>query len=177
MFFEVESGIEASYLLFVLTLTIIARSHSTSIIDQAFSILESCQNGKLLPQQDLQAHWILSSPISMYIHRSSVQPTDTLSSQSTALKSIRALAPLLDRVLVQRVKAETKTAGGIFLPESSQKELNQARVLAVGPGGLSKDGQRIPMSVKEGDNVLIPQYGGSPIKVAEEEYSLFRDSE
>ena len=78
---------------------------------------------------------------------------------------------------MQRVKAETKTAGGIFLPESSVKELNQATVLAVGPGGLDKTGNRLTMSVKEGDKVLIPQYGGSPLKVGEEEYTLFRDSE
>jgi chaperonin GroES len=83
----------------------------------------------------------------------------------------------LDRVLVQRVKAETKTAGGIFLPESSVKELNEARVLAVGPGALDKDGKRIGMSVVAGDKVLIPQYGGSPLKVGEEEFSLFRDHE
>ncbi|KAI0484687.1 GroES-like protein [Xylariaceae sp. FL0804] len=76
---------------------------------------------------------------------------------ATSIRSIRSLVPLLDRVLVQRVKAETKTAGGIFLPESSVKELNEAKVLAVGPGGLSKDGQRHPMGVKEGDRVLIPQ--------------------
>jgi chaperonin GroES len=65
--------------------------------------------------------------------------------------------PLLDRVLVQRVKAEAKTAGGIFLPESSVKELNEAKVLAVGPGGLDKEGKRITMSVDVGDKVLIPQ--------------------
>ncbi|KAH6676494.1 10 kDa heat shock protein, mitochondrial [Halenospora varia] len=94
---------------------------------------------------------------------------------STALKSIKSLAPLLDRVLVQRIKAETKTASGIFLPESSVKELNEARVLAVGPGGVDKDGKRISMGVAPGDKVLIPQYGGSPVKVGEEEYSLFRD--
>jgi chaperonin GroES len=79
------------------------------------------------------------------------------SAQTTALKSIKSLMPLLDRVLVQRVKAEAKTAGGIFLPESSLKELNEAKVLAVGPGGLDKEGKRIPMSVGEGDKVLIPQ--------------------
>lgn len=60
-------------------------------------------------------------------------------------------------MLVQRIKAETKTAGGIFLPESSVKELNEAKVLAVGPGALSKDGQRVPMGVAQGDRVLIPQ--------------------
>lgn len=77
--------------------------------------------------------------------------------QSTALKSIKSLAPLLDRVLVQRIKAEAKTAGGIFLPESSVKELNEAKVLAVGPGTTDRDGKRIPMSVTAGDKVLIPQ--------------------
>ncbi|TKA66567.1 hypothetical protein B0A55_08272 [Friedmanniomyces simplex] len=96
---------------------------------------------------------------------------------ASALRSIKSLAPLLDRVLVQRVKADAKTAGGIFLPESAQKELNQANVLAVGPGALDKKGNRLPMGVSTGDKVLIPQYGGSPFKVGEEEYSLFRDSE
>ncbi|MDI1486500.1 MAG: mitochondrial heat shock protein Hsp10 [Ramalina farinacea] len=96
---------------------------------------------------------------------------------TTSLKSIRSLAPLLDRILVQRVKAESKTASGIFLPESSVKELNEANVLAVGPGAVDKEGKRIPMSVGVGDKVLIPQYGGSPVKVGEEEYSLFRDHE
>ncbi|KAK0266210.1 mitochondrial heat shock protein Hsp10 [Friedmanniomyces endolithicus] len=97
--------------------------------------------------------------------------------QASALRSIKSLAPLLDRVLVQRVKADVKTAGGIFLPESAQKELNQANVLAVGPGAMDKKGNRLPMGVATGDKVLIPQYGGSPIKVGDEEYSLFRDSE
>lgn len=60
-------------------------------------------------------------------------------------------------MLVQRIKAETKTAGGIFLPESSVKELNEARVLAVGPGGLDKEGKRVQCSVQAGDKVLIPQ--------------------
>ncbi len=59
--------------------------------------------------------------------------------------------PLLDRVLVQRIKADTRTAGGIFLPESSVKELNEAKVLAVGPGGFDKEGKRIAMGVIEGD--------------------------
>ena len=99
------------------------------------------------------------------------------------------------------MKAETRTAGGVLLPESSVKELNEAKVLAVGPGLMDKKGNRIPMGVKEGDKVLIPQvcdssfrwevvgwshehvligrllFGGSPIKVGEDEFSLFRDHE
>jgi chaperonin GroES len=58
---------------------------------------------------------------------------------------------------VQRIKAETKTASGIFLPESAVKELNEAKVLAVGPGGLDKEGKRVACSVQAGDKVLIPQ--------------------
>ncbi|KAL8409281.1 hypothetical protein RB594_007646 [Gaeumannomyces avenae] len=96
---------------------------------------------------------------------------------ATSLRSVRSLVPLLDRVLVQRVKAEAKTASGIFLPESSVEKLNEAKVLAVGPGGLDKDGKRTPMGVAAGDRVLIPQYGGSPVKVGEDEFHLFRDSE
>ena len=85
--------------------------------------------------------------------------------------------PLLDRVLVQRVKAEVKTAGGLFLPESSIKELNQAKVLAVGPGGWDKDGKRIAVSVQPGDKVVIPQYGGQALKLGDEEYHILRDHE
>ena len=71
--------------------------------------------------------------------------------------------PLLDRILVQRVKAESKTASGIFLPESSVKELNEAKVLAIGPGALDKDGKRITPSVDVGDRVLIPQVSNQTI--------------
>ncbi|KAJ5329644.1 hypothetical protein N7452_010034 [Penicillium brevicompactum] len=85
--------------------------------------------------------------------------------------------PLLDRVLVQRIKPEAKTASGIFLPEAAVKEQNEAQVLAVGPGLFDKEGKRLPMGVAAGDKVLIPQFGGNAIKVGEEEYTLFRDHE
>lgn len=88
---------------------------------------------------------------------STATPAKLRGNQTTALKSIKSLAPLLDRILVQRIKAESKTAGGIFLPESSVKELNEAKVLAVGPGGLDKEGKRVTPSVAPGDKVLIPQ--------------------
>ena len=58
---------------------------------------------------------------------------------------------------MQRVKADARTAGGIFLPDSAVKELNEAKVLAVGPGAMDKEGKRIPMGVMAGDKVLIPQ--------------------
>lgn len=86
-------------------------------------------------------------------------PADTIvlpAKQATSIRSIKSLVPLLDRVLVQRIKADTKTASGIFLPESSVKELNEAKVLAVGPGALDKEGKRLPVGVQAGDRVLIP---------------------
>ncbi|OCH86163.1 hsp10-like protein, partial [Obba rivulosa] len=93
-------------------------------------------------------------------------------------KTIKAVVPLLDRVLVQRFKPETKTATGIFLPSSATTNpLPEATVIAVGPGAPNKEGQVVPTTVKAGDRVLLPGWGGSPIKVGEEEYYLFRDSE
>ncbi|ODN83250.1 hypothetical protein L202_01425 [Cryptococcus amylolentus CBS 6039] len=97
---------------------------------------------------------------------------------AATFKNIKALQPLLDRVLVQRFKADTKTASGIFLPSAAtQNPLPEATVIAVGPGAVNKDGQLTPTSVKVGDKVLLPGWGGSPIKVGEEEYHLFKDAE
>ena len=101
--------------------------------------------------------WLTRPLLHLLLAHYNLSRTQTNSPQSTALKSIKSLAPLLDRVLVQRIKAQTQTAGGIFLPESSVKELNEARVLAVGPGGLDKEGKNVKPSVKAGDKVLIPQ--------------------
>ncbi|CCH63074.1 hypothetical protein TBLA_0J00760 [Henningerozyma blattae CBS 6284] len=99
---------------------------------------------------------------------------------STLLKSAKSIVPLMDRVLVQRVKAEVKTASGLYLPGKNNEKLNQAKVLAVGPGFTDSNGNKILPQVKVGDQVLIPQFGGSVIKLkgdAEEEVVLFRDSE
>jgi chaperonin GroES len=84
-------------------------------------------------------------------------PSKQLTCSQSAIKSIRSIAPLLDRILVQRIKPEAKTATGIFLPDSAVKELNEAKVLAVGPGAYDKEGKRVAPSVQPGDKVLIPQ--------------------
>jgi len=100
-----------------------------------------------------------------------------MAAQAT-FKSIKAVVPLLDRVLVQRFKPDTKTAAGIFLPQSSTATpLPEATVIAVGPGAPNKDGKIVPTTVKAGDRVLLPGWGGNSIKLGEEEYFLFRDSE
>ncbi|KAG1789254.1 chaperonin 10-like protein [Suillus plorans] len=100
-----------------------------------------------------------------------------MAAQAT-FKTIKAVIPLLDRVLVQRFKPETKTASGIFLPSSSTTTpLPEATVIAVGPGAPNKNGNVVPTQVKAGDRVLLPGWGGNSIKVGEEEYFLFKDSE
>merc|ERR1712146_749823 len=85
--------------------------------------------------------------------------------------------PLFDRVLVQRAAAMNKTAGGIMLPESVQSKVNEATVIAVGPGKYNTTGSLVPMSVSVGDKVLLPEYGGSPLKFDEDEYVVFRDED
>lgn len=96
---------------------------------------------------------------------------------STSLKSVKSIVPLLDRVLVQRIKAQAKTASGIYIPEKNVEKLNEANVLAVGPGFIDSQGVNRAPSVKAGDRVLIPPFGGSNVKVGDEEYTLFRDGE
>ncbi|GAA5996687.1 Hsp10p [Rhodotorula paludigena] len=97
---------------------------------------------------------------------------------SLSIKSIKSLAPLLDRVLVQRAKVVEKTASGLYLPSAaSQGPPPEGTVLAVGPGAPGKDGKLLPLSVKEGDRVVLPGFGGIPVKVGEEEYHIFRDAE
>jgi len=91
-----------------------------------------------------------------------------------AMSTVKRFIPLLDRILVQKVKAETKTATGILLPDSAKKTTNWAKVLAAGPGRLTKDGKLVPMSVKAGDTVVVPEYGGMTLKLDDEEYQVFR---
>uniref|UniRef100_A0A3Q2Y275 10 kDa heat shock protein, mitochondrial n=1 Tax=Hippocampus comes TaxID=109280 RepID=A0A3Q2Y275_HIPCM len=71
--------------------------------------------------------------------------------------------PLFDRVLVERFTAETVTKGGIMLPEKSQGKVLQATVLAVGPGSVNQKGNLQPVSVKVGEKVLLPEYGGTKV--------------
>ncbi|KAI9361582.1 chaperonin GroS [Pilaira anomala] len=90
---------------------------------------------------------------------------------------VKNIIPLLDRVLVQRIKPEQKTSTGIYIPEKAQETPNQGHVLAVGKGMQNKDGKHIPTQLQVGDKIILPSYGGTPVKIAHEEYLLFRDSE
>ncbi|XP_051145094.1 10 kDa chaperonin, mitochondrial-like [Andrographis paniculata] len=88
----------------------------------------------------------------------------------------KRLIPLLNRVLVEKIVPPSKTTGGILLPEKSSK-LNSGKVVAVGPGLRDKDGNNVPVAVKEGDTVLLPEFGGTQVKLNEKEYYLYRDDD
>jgi len=82
------------------------------------------------------------------------------------------LKPLADRVLVEPLEAEEKSAGGIYLPEAAQEAPREGKVIGVGPGRLLEDGSRAPMSVSEGDVVVYTKYGGHEVRVGEKEYLI-----
>ncbi|XP_068660083.1 10 kDa chaperonin, mitochondrial [Aristolochia californica] len=88
----------------------------------------------------------------------------------------RRLIPSLNRVLVEKIVPPSKTSTGILLPEKTSK-LNSGKVVAVGPGARGRDGNLIPVTVKEGDNVLLPEYGGTEVKLGDKEYHLYRDED
>lgn len=75
------------------------------------------------------------------------------------------LTPLGDKVVVQRTEAEETTAGGIVLPDSAKQKPAEGRVLSVGDGRLSKDGNRIPLQVHDGDRIIFSSYAGTEIEV------------
>eukprot|EP00742_Colponemidia_sp_Colp-10_P003368 GILJ01003587.1.p1 GENE.GILJ01003587.1~~GILJ01003587.1.p1 ORF type:complete len:101 (+),score=21.91 GILJ01003587.1:53-355(+) len=93
------------------------------------------------------------------------------------MSALKRLVPLFDRILLERVQAPTKTVGGVLLPETAQTKLNQAKVVAVGPGARNRDGNIVPVSVAIGDVVLLPEYGGMNVKLGDKEYVLHRDDE
>ncbi|KAL6539181.1 10 kDa chaperonin [Orobanche gracilis] len=88
----------------------------------------------------------------------------------------KRLIPSLNRVLVEKIVPPSKTTAGILLPEKSSK-LNSGKVVAVGSGLLDKAGNTIQVAVKEGDTVLLPEYGGTEIKLGGKEYHLYRDED
>ena len=78
---------------------------------------------------------------------------------------------------MERFAKETQTKSGIVLPEKSIGKILNATVVAVGPGTRTNTGEFVPCSVKEGDKVLLPEYGGNKIEIDNKEYYLFRDSD
>ena len=87
------------------------------------------------------------------------------------------LKPLDDRVVVEALPAEEKTKGGIVLPEAAKEKPQQGKVIAVGPGRMTRDGERVPPNLKKGDTVVYGKYSGTDVKVEGTEYKIMRESE
>jgi chaperonin GroES len=88
-----------------------------------------------------------------------------------------SLKPLGDRVVVQVLEAEVKTAGGILLPDNAQQKPQQGKIVAVGAGKLLDNGTRAPFAVVVGDIVMFAKYGGSDVEVDGVEYKIMRESD
>lgn len=88
-----------------------------------------------------------------------------------------SIKPLHDRVVIKRVAAETRTSGGIVIPEKAAEKPSRGEVCAVGDGALLDNGERRPLAVKVGDQVLFGQYAGTEIKLDDETYLILRESD
>lgn len=85
--------------------------------------------------------------------------------------------PLHDRVLVERIEAESKTAGGIIIPDTAKEKPAEGRVVSVGAGARDEDGDRIALDVKVGDRVLFAKWGGTEVKVDGKELVILKESD
>jgi len=85
--------------------------------------------------------------------------------------------PLHDRVVVKRIEAEEKSAGGIIIPDTAKEKPQQGEVVAVGPGGRDETGKLIPIDVKTGDRVLFAKWSGTEVKIDGIEYLIMKESD
>jgi chaperonin GroES len=85
--------------------------------------------------------------------------------------------PLHDRVVVERIDAEDKTAGGIIIPDTAKEKPQTGEVVAVGPGGRDENGKLIPIDVKAGDKVLFGKWSGTEVKLDGVEYLIMKESD
>ena len=85
--------------------------------------------------------------------------------------------PLHDRVVVKRIEAEEKTAGGIIIPDTAKEKPMQGEIVAVGPGGRDESGKLIPINVKAGDKVLFGKWSGTEVKLDGDELLIMKESD
>ena len=85
--------------------------------------------------------------------------------------------PLHDRVVVKRIDAEAKSAGGIIIPDTAQEKPSQGEIIAVGPGGRDEAGKLTPIDVKPGDRVLFGKWSGTEVKIDGVEYLIMKETD
>lgn len=100
-----------------------------------------------------------------------------MAKKGSSPKGSLKIVPLGDRVVVRRAEAESKTAGGIVLPDTARDKPQRGEVVAIGDGHVKRDGSRIPLTVKEGDRVLFTSYAGDEIQIGDEKFLLLRESD
>ncbi|HTM94950.1 MAG TPA: co-chaperone GroES [Croceibacterium sp.] len=88
-----------------------------------------------------------------------------------------AFRPLHDRVLVRRIEAEEKTAGGIIIPDNAKEKPSEGEIVSVGEGIRDEDGDRIPLDVKAGDRVLFGKWSGTEVKIDGEDLLIMKESD
>ena len=87
------------------------------------------------------------------------------------------IKPLGDRVLVKPAEVREESKGGIIIPDTAKEKPQEGVVIAVGTGKLDDSGKVIPFNVKKGDRVLLPKYGGTEVKIDDEEYQIVREED
>jgi chaperonin GroES len=87
------------------------------------------------------------------------------------------IRPLNDRVLVERVEEEQKTAGGIIIPDTAKEKPQEGKIIAAGPGKMGDDGKRTPLNVKKGDKILFSKYAGTEIKIDGIEHTFMKEDD
>ena len=85
--------------------------------------------------------------------------------------------PLHDRVVVRRIEEDTKTAGGIIIPDTAKEKPMQGEVIAVGPGTRDDSGKLVPLDVKKGDRVLFGKWSGTEVKIESEELAIMKEGD
>ena len=85
--------------------------------------------------------------------------------------------PLHDRVVVRRLEAEEKTAGGIIIPDTAKEKPQEGEVIAVGPGARDETGKLIPLDVKQGDRILFGKWSGTEVKIDGQELLIMKESD
>jgi chaperonin GroES len=85
--------------------------------------------------------------------------------------------PLHDRIVIKRIEAEAKSAGGIIIPDTARERPQQGEVVAVGPGGRDESGKLVPIDLKAGDRVLFGKWSGTEVKIDDDEYLIMQESD
>ena len=85
--------------------------------------------------------------------------------------------PLHDRIVIKRIEADAKSAGGILIPDTALQQPQQGEVIAVGPGGRDENGKLIPIDLKAGDRVLFGKWSGTEVKIDDAEYLIMKEGD